>query len=149
MSEMDEIKQLEARLAALEAKTTSGMVEMNTDNIVSFPQFDVGMPPIVPIGGGNEGIFAWDSEKKQIKSGYVTVGRTQKYVPASSEGLGDHEWAICVTFTNDGATAEHYQFDSGTIPSNTDTVTYLPLYKVVDGEMVEDWRGNFIVLCWD
>lgn len=144
-----DIEMLAARVAALEAKIKDGTRDLNTTDLMSFPEVDVDTPPIVPIGGGNEGIFAWDSEKKQIKSGYVTVGRTQKYVPASSEGLGDHGWAICVTFTNDGATAEHYQFDSGTIPSNTDTVTYLPLYKVVDGEMVEDWRGNFIVLCWD
>lgn len=143
--ENDKMVQLEARIAALEAKNANGAMEMNTDSLVSFPQFDVGMPPIVPVGG--RGMFDWDAKKKQIKGGFVMVGRSQIKVAASSENLADHEWAICVTFSENQVTAEYYQWDMHN--ANTDTETYLRLYKVVDGKMTEDYRGTFMVQCWE
>ena len=146
MSEESEMKSLEARLTSIEAKLAGGTTALNTEDLISFPQFDVGMPPNVPLGGGNDGMFAWDAEKKQIGAGAVMVGRRVISLAASSEGLGDHTWAIRVTFGANGDSAEFFQYD-GEQP--TDTTTYLPLYTVTNGEMTTDRRGNFLVQCWE
>ena len=146
MSEESDLKALEARLANVEAKLAGGATALNTEDLVSFPEFDVGMPPNVPVGGGNEGMFAWNAEKRQIGAGSVLVGRTTINLAASSEGLGDYTWAIRVTFGANGDSAEFFQYD-GEQPN--DTTTYLPLYTVTNGEVTTDRRGNFHVQCWE
>ena len=143
MSKESEMSQIEARLAALEAKSANGTQDLNTDGLITSQEYDVGMPPIVPIGG-SEGMFEWDGEKGQIGPGSVIVGRTAIRVAASNTGLGDGEWAVKVTFGENGDTAEIAR--SGTA---SDTVTYLPLYTIQDGAVVTDQRGNFYVQSWE
>ena len=139
MSEENDMKMLEARLAAVEAKVGSGQTEMNTEGLISFPMFDVGMPPIVPIGGDGGGMFKWNGKKRQIGAGTVMVGRT-------AINLADYTWAIRVTFGENGDSAEFFQYD-GEQP--TDTTTYLQLYTVTNGKVTTDRRGNFYVQCWE
>ncbi len=145
MSEENDMKMLEARLAAVEAKM--GQTELNTEGLISWPMFDVGMPPIVPIGGGGKGMFEWDADKRQIGPGSVMVGREIIGVQGSSEGLGDYTWKLKVTLTAQGAGVMFEQ--GGQNDQNTDTVTYLPLYTIEDGKMVKDMRGFFHVQCWE
>ena len=145
MSEESELKALEARLANVEAKLAGGATALNTEDLISFPEFDVGMPPNVPICDSG-GMFEWNAEKRQIGAGTVMVGRTAINLAASSEGLGDYTWAIRVTFGENGDSAEFFQYDE---EQPTDTTTYLPLYTVTNGEMTTDRRGNFLVQCWE
>ena len=145
MSEESDLKALEARLANVEAKLAGGATALNTEDLISFPEYDVGMPPNVPIGESG-GMFEWNAEKRQIGAGTVMVGRTAINLAASSEGLGDHTWASRVTFGANGDSAEFFQYD-GEQPN--DTTTYLPLYTVTNGEVTTDRRGNFYVQCWE
>ena len=140
-AQIQEIKSLVATLAAGRG------VEGNANGLDFVGvEMDGGDLPLVPIGGSG-GMFDWDGEKKQIKAGRVMVGRKMVPVEASSEQLGDHEWGLSVTLSGSGETVEFCQLDNG--PSNTDTVTYLPLYKIRDGKIEEDWRGCFTVQCWE
>lgn len=143
MSEENDMKMLEARLAAVEAKVGSGQTEMNTEGLISFPMFDVGMPPIVPIGGGG-GMFEWDADKRQIGAGGVMVGGHWVSVAASSENLQDGSYAVKVTL---GAAADTAEIaESGT---DSDTVRYVPIYTVADGKVTGDMRWAFVVQCWE
>ena len=142
-TQLQEIKSLVATLAAGRG------VEENASGLdyVGVEMHD-GDLPLVPIGGSDSGMFKWDAEKKKIGAGKVLVGRSVIDVAASSEGLGDHTWAVAVTFAvNGNATAEFYQWDLRN--PNTDTVTYLPLYEVADGKVTNDMRAFFTVQCWE
>jgi len=144
MSEENDMKMLEARLAAVEAKVGSAQTELNTEGMISFPMFDVGMPPIVPIGGGSGGMFEWDAEKKQIGAGGVMVGGHWVPVAASSENLRNGDYAVKVTLGEEADTAEIAK--SG---MDSDTVRYIPIYTVADGEVTDDMRWAFVVQAWE
>ena len=146
MSEENDMKMLEARLAAVEAKVGSGQVELNTEGLISFPMFDVGMPPIVPIGGGG-GMFEWDGKKRQIKGGGVMVGRKWIEVAASSEELEDGTYRIKVTLGTEGDTAEIEKGEGWEDPDGNES--YLPLYTISEGKVTEDLRGPYVVPCWE
>lgn len=142
-----EIRQLEAKVAALEAKGSGAAEEeINTDGLMQLSQFEVGVPPIVPIGGGSKP-FEWDQKDKRILGGTVLVGRQALHLDASNGQMGDHDWAVKVTFTSSGATLEYWQWDGH--EEHSDEVTYLPLYRVRDGNVEVDWRDSFYVQCWE
>ena len=107
--------------------------------------------PMVPIGGsGSGGQFAWDAEKKKIGRGHVMVGRQLLTPDTTQEGLQDGVWWIKVTLGTNSASSELYSSSlEGNYPANTDTVTYLPLYEIEDGEVKQDLRGCFTVQCWE
>lgn len=137
MSAEDDLKQLEARIAALEARA-GGAVEMTTDGMVAFPQFDVGMPPIVPICGGIK-LFEWDAKKKQIRAGGVLVGRRFVQVAASAENKADKLYSLKVTL---GASPSAEIVDDATLGQGPDEdVSYIPIYRIVGGKVKEDYRG--------
>ena len=140
MSDESKISMLEARLAALEGKVGAGggMQEIIADGMVSFPTYDFGAPPLVPIGGEN-GMFKWDAEKKQIGAGGVMVGRTWVAVKASEEGKGDGLYSLKVTL---GAPTEVEIVDNARLGEKPeDDVSYIPIYRIADGEVTEDYRG--------
>ena len=149
MNGESDMKQLEARVAALEAKVGISSLNLNTTDLMSFPEIDAGMPPIVPIGGGSEGMFAWDAEKKQIGAGGVMIGRRWFAVAKSSEGLGDHAYCIEVTLKSNGQhRVSLVQQDIPPPPPNDDT-SWIPLFEIEDGAVKKDWRGCFVVPAYE
>ena len=146
MSEADEMKQLEARIAKLEAMNANRTIELNTESMVSFPQFDVGMPPIVPIGGSG-GMFEWDAKKRRIGKGGVMIGRKWFAVEESSEGLSDNSYCLEVTL-GETPSVSLVQQDIPPPDPNGDT-SWIPLYRIEDGNVKDDWRGCFVVPAYE
>ena len=147
ISEIDaELQQIKSQMAMMlgitgEEETGDG------EDFLRSGDFGGEVPRTAPGGSGME-MFEWDSEKQQIGAGKVMVGRKIISVQASSEGLGDHKWAVAVTFgSSETPTVQFEQWDNE--DENTDSKTYLPLYTIEDGEMKEDLRSFFTVQCWE
>ena len=146
MDENGRIDELAARLAALEerlAKSDSG--ETQEDGMVDFPQYDVGAPPVVPIGGGPDN-FAFEELQDgsfKITSGFVWIGREAKGVSGKTfDESGEYRIKIEIV---DGSSVEAtIEKGSGTEKPNGE-ISYLPLYVVSDGVVAKDLRYNFCV----
>lgn len=100
----------------------------------------------IPSGGGG-GMFAWDEENGVMGAGGVMVGR--QWVAATGTGeKSDGDYSLKVTLLQSGyATAEVVSGNIGTAP--TDTVCYIPIYTITDGKISCDYRGAFVVPCWE
>lgn len=141
----EDIEMLAARVAALEAKIKDGTRDLNTTDLMSFPEVDVGTPPVVPIGGGPDN-FAFEELQDgsfKITSGYVWIGREAKAVPEKTfDESGEYRVKIEIV---DGSSVEAtIEKGSGTEKPNGE-ISYLPLYVVSDGVVAKDLRYNFCV----
>lgn len=98
---------------------------------------------IMPNSGG---MFAWDAAKKSMGPGGALVGRS--WVWAAGTGpKGDGVYSLKVTFSDSGgASAEVVDGFGG---ATTDTTCWIPIYSILDGRIMNDYRGAFIVQCWE
>lgn len=146
MKEASEMMGLEARIAALEAKLANSTQEMNTEELISFPEYDIGTPPNVPIGGGEGGMFNWDPDTRTMGAGGCMVGRTWHGVAAAGS-KGDGTYLLKITLGNQSDTVEVVE-DSGNLERG-ENISYIPIYTIADGEIDQDLRGAFVVPCWE
>ena len=102
----------------------------------------------IPIGGGSGGgggMFAWDETTRTMGAGGAMVGRT--WVAATGTGSkSDGSYYLCVTFGSGGSVTAAVSASSG---ATTDTVCYIPIYTIADGKISADYRGAFVVPCWE
>ena len=101
--------------------------------------------PNVPIGGGGMANFdiKKEGETTKIGKGVVCVGR-KHYRVGEAELDGDGEYRLTVELSEENATITVGKGDGFEAPK--DEKSYIPLYKVKDGGIAEDYRSNFCVV---
>ena len=82
------------------------------------------------------------------------VGRKFYTIASSSGNNGTALYSVKVVFGSGGTVSASVV--SNLTDSNatlgkapTDTVCYIPIYEVSNGEIVNDYRGAFVVPCWE
>ena len=100
-------------------------------------------------GGGGGGMFAWDSATKTMMPGGFMLGRTWVSVSSGTgSNMGDGIYHLKVTLSSGSATGEVVTLNSvGAAASGN--ISYIPIYKIVDGKISEDYRGGFVVPVWE
>ena len=106
----------------------------------------------IPEGGGGSGgggMFAWDEDTKTIGPGGCMVGR---------------KWYTCTTGTGSNKSDGLYQLkvvigvNSATLEvvsgkalgeSPNANICYIPIYQITNGKIAADYRGAFVVPCWE
>lgn len=91
-------------------------------------------------GGGAGGNFAYNPEDHTIATGYVIIARTPTVVSGvtvSSTGLVYLDVSM-----SSGSYSASIVSGAGSLPSPSDTHTYIPLYEIgSEFEVVADYRG--------
>jgi hypothetical protein len=104
---------------------------------------------MIPLGGSAEdnGMFAWNNGT--IGAGGVFVGRKFYTIAGSSGNSGTALYSVKVEFGSGGAISASVVSTATIGQAPTDTVCYIPIYEVADGAIVHDYRGAFVVPCWE
>jgi len=94
-------------------------------------------------GGG--GMFAWDNGT--MGPGGAMVGRTWVTATGTGSGKGDALYSLAVTIGASPSAAVVTTATLGQAPSGN--TSYIPIYEISGGEIVADYRGAFVVPCWE
>lgn len=99
--------------------------------------------------GGSGGIFAWTAESRTIGPGGCMVGR--KWLTCTTgtgSGKADGLYQLKVVITTNGATLEVVsEVSLGTAPNGN--VSYIPIYQISNAKISADYRGAFVVPCYE
>lgn len=98
----------------------------------------------------DSGMFKWDSDNKSIGVGGCMVGR-KWYTCTSGTGSekADGTYQLQVTIDTGGSVSLAVVMDS-TIPKEpTTTQCWIPIYEIVNGKIENDYRGAFVVPCYE
>lgn len=114
-------------------------------------EFKIPIPEIDPDDFNvNAGMFAWDSER--CCAGYGGVMVCRKWVGVENYMCGTGVYFVRVEF---GSSSDIYarMVKGNYWNSNTSNLTYIPIYEIgeVDGtcKIIHDYRGAFVVQCWE
>ena len=99
--------------------------------------------PNVPIGGMENFDLKKDGDSTKIGKGVVCVGR-KHYRVEETKLDGDGEYRLTVELSAEKPTITVGKGDGFEAPK--DEKSYIPLYKVQDGQIAEDYRSNFCVV---
>jgi hypothetical protein len=92
------------------------------------------------------GMFAWDPATKKMGPGGAMVGREWIQASGTNEVKSDGSYWLRIVFnSNGGASASVVTEDGG----RSDVQCHIPIYRIVDGKIDEDFRGAFVVPCWE
>jgi hypothetical protein len=91
------------------------------------------------------GMFAWNEATKTMGRGGVMVGRTWIEATLIKGELEDGEYWLKIKMSNMSATAEVVTQREDI----TSTDSYIPIYVIADGKISADFRGAFVVPCWE
>ena len=98
-------------------------------------------------GSGGGGMFAWNNGT--IGAGGVLVGRKFYTIASSSNNSGTALYSVKVEFGSGGTVSASVVSTATIGQAPNDTVCYIPIYEVADGAIVHDYRGAFVVPCWE
>jgi hypothetical protein len=99
-------------------------------------------------GGGACGAFAWDPSARQIKSGGFFAKRRFYPVAASASGQGDGLYQLRIDMNNGSPSGSIVSgVELGAAP--TDSACWIPLFRIADGVIVDDYRGVTAVQMWE
>jgi hypothetical protein len=102
--------------------------------------------PVVESGGTDwTGGFSYvDGE---IKSGCVMVGRRAIKVSGLPLKTKDGTYCVCVTLTSSTPEASIMAGDGFAAPDGN--TSYIPLYTLKNGKIIEDYRGASTIPVWE
>lgn len=95
------------------------------------------------------GMFKWDGITGSIGPGGVFVGRKFYTIAGSSGNNGTALYSVKVEFGTGGSISASVVSTASLGQEPTDTVCYMPIYEVAVGVIVHDYRGTFVVQCWE
>lgn len=96
------------------------------------------------VAAGSTGGFAYDENSRTIAPGAIAVGRQFIRVDGISDTT-DGEYRIVINMAARTGTIE---IGSG-FATPTDTMTYAPLFTIVNGKVAEDYRGAVVAQAWE
>ena len=132
------------KMDALEKRIEGHLELPPEDRIEIFPDEDEEGGASGGAPGANAGMFAWNEEERKMGPGGVLVGRNWIDVTPQGE-KSDGTYYLKVTLSANQTSTEITSTNSGT----TDTSCCIPIYKIEDGAIKEDYRGAFVVQCWE
>ena len=77
------------------------------------------------------------------------VGRKFYTIASSSGNNGTALYSVKVEFGTGGSISASVVSTASLGQAPTDTVCYMPIYEVAAGVIVHDYRGAFVVPCWE
>lgn len=96
-------------------------------------------------GSMGGGMFQWNSGTMGV--GGVMVGRTWVTATGTGGGKGDALYSLAVTIGASPSAAVVTTASLGQVPSGN--TSYIPIYEISGGQIVADYRGAFVVPCWE
>ena len=103
---------------------------------------------LASLGGDDGGMFPWDTDTRTIGGGGCMVGRRWYTASGTGSGKVDGLYQLKVTLTLSGATCEVVSgVPLGTAPSGN--ISYIPIYQISNAKISVDYRGAFVVPCWE
>jgi hypothetical protein len=120
----------------------------STDEPHDIPSGD---EPVVPPSSETVckcGAFAWDPSARQIKSGGFFAKRRFYPVAASALGQGDGLYQLRIDMNNGSPSGSIVSgVELGAAP--TDSACWIPLFRIADGVIADDYRGVTAVQMWE
>ena len=126
------IATLRSEIASLRAEMMAGEKEAGGEGA------DVGLP-ITPLGGADYGAFRFEDGK--ITNCYFMFGRTVIHLDDVQDATDDGTWYLVIPHETPEEASVARDRSGGT----DFTQTVIPLFKVRDGAVTEDWRGMPVV----
>jgi hypothetical protein len=106
-----------------------------------------GCPEVTAQGGGTEWTGGFSYVDGEIKPGCVVIGRHPVKVSGLPLKTSSGKYCVKVTLTSSTHTAEIVSGDGFSYPDGN--VSYIPLYTIEGGEVIEDYRGATTIPIWE
>ena len=132
---------LQAEIALLRAEVESLKAQCQMAGDAARVGFgpDMGLP-IAPVGGGApQGAFRWEDGK--ITNCYFMFGREVYSLEDVANATAEGTWSLVIPH----ATPTQASVVRNTSEYTNLTKTVVPLFRVVNGEVTQDWRGMPVV----
>lgn len=91
-------------------------------------------------------MFAWDEKNKSIGAGGAMFGRT--WISAAGVGEKKDDGMYCLECNLASASCTVVKKDNDWTKPDGDK-SWIPIYKIKDGKIETDYRGAFVVQCYE
>lgn len=101
------------------------------------------------LGGSGGGMFKWDEETQTIGPGGCMFGRQWVTATGTGSGKADGFYSLRCSIANSGSTACAVVSDATLGQAPTTQYSWIPIYQITDGKIATDYRGAFVVPCYE
>lgn len=99
--------------------------------------------------GGSCGMFAWDEESATMGPGGCMFGRQWVNATGTGSGKADGLYQLRCSIANTGTTTCAVVSNASLGQAPTTQYCWIPIYQITDGKIAADYRGAFVVPCYE